>query len=442
MCSVATAAWVASYPDTLLNELAYKTMLFTGISTIFFNINPLIKIDGYYALSSILEISELREESFRYIGAFLQKKVLRLPVELPAVSRRKRRIYWIYGTLALAWMGTIMAFIAGLLNNFYSKYFGDVAVVLLLLTLYHFFRKRVRLVTRTARAFYLDKKELLMSRRSRIPLLIAAAVLLLLLFVPWTRRRVSTEALLEPQTQVRLEAPEDAVVLEVLAREGEAVRAGQPIFRLGSPAAEAEGAELAARRDLLEKQASGARESGAPEEVFGSESRKSSVEVAITSDRARRKRLLVLSPVAGRLLTPRLDDLKGRFVPEGALLAEVGDCRTMTAELAVSERLLDDLERGAPVSVMLRSDRHSILRGKISSISSATLDQPRTAGERVEPAAPSDRPDRFVALTVFENPDGTLLPGMIGQAKIYGKRASFAARAWRVLSRWLQMVIW
>ena len=43
--------WVVSYPDTLLHEFAYKTMLFTGVSTVFFNINPLIKIDGYYALS-------------------------------------------------------------------------------------------------------------------------------------------------------------------------------------------------------------------------------------------------------------------------------------------------------------------------------------------------------------------------------------------------------
>ena len=60
-----------SYPDTLLHEIAFKTMLFTGVSTVFFNINPLIKIDGYYALSSVLEIPELREESFRYIGALV-----------------------------------------------------------------------------------------------------------------------------------------------------------------------------------------------------------------------------------------------------------------------------------------------------------------------------------------------------------------------------------
>ncbi len=65
LCTIATALWVATYPDTLLHELAYKTMLFTGVSTVFFNINPLVKIDGYYALCSLIEIPELREESFR-----------------------------------------------------------------------------------------------------------------------------------------------------------------------------------------------------------------------------------------------------------------------------------------------------------------------------------------------------------------------------------------
>ncbi|HYB53427.1 MAG TPA: hypothetical protein VEG84_06150, partial [Thermoanaerobaculia bacterium] len=59
MCIAATLAWVVSYPDSFLHDFAYKTMLFTGVSTVFFNINPLIKIDGYYALTSFLEIPEL-----------------------------------------------------------------------------------------------------------------------------------------------------------------------------------------------------------------------------------------------------------------------------------------------------------------------------------------------------------------------------------------------
>ena len=184
-------------------------MLFTGVSTIFFNINPLVKIDGYYALCSLIEIPELREESFRWLGALFQRHVLRLNVEVPVVSRRKRRIFLIYGPLALGYIGFIMAFIAKLLDNFYSKVVPELAVVLLLVTLYFFFRKRVRLVVRISRLFYLDKKELVMSPRARLPLLAAAAGLVLLLVVPWCRRTIRMDAVLEPAASVKVETPED-----------------------------------------------------------------------------------------------------------------------------------------------------------------------------------------------------------------------------------------
>ncbi|MGH9317372.1 MAG: HlyD family efflux transporter periplasmic adaptor subunit [Thermoanaerobaculia bacterium] len=442
MCSLATALWVASYPDTFLNAFAYKTMLFTGVSTVFFNINPLIKIDGYYALTSLLEISELREESFRYLGAFFQHHILRLPVEVPAATRRKKRIYWIYGTLALAYIGVIMAFIGGLFYNFYEKYFPNLAIVLLLVTLYRLFRKRVRLAVRTGRLFYLDKKELLMSPRSRPVAVAVAALLALALLVPWTRRTTSAEAILKPARTVRLEAPEDAVVVGVLAHEGDSVRAGQPVLRLASPAAQAEGLELAVERDRLEKEASRGRQRGNASEVFQSEQHQSSVRVALEGDEQRRKRLAVASPIAGRVLTARLEDLAGRYVTTGTLLAEIGDCRTLIAELPVSERLLDDVAIEAPVSALARSRLLSPIKGTVEKVSPATLGQPATARAGQDPGIPPERPDRFIARAAFENSDGALLPGTAVRAKIYSRRVSYASRAWRVLRRWIQTVVW
>ena len=441
LCSVATVVWVVTYPDTLLNELAFKTMLFTGVSTVFFNVNPLIKIDGYYALSSLVEIPELREESIRYIGAVFQKKVLHLPVEVPEVSRRKRRIYWIYGTLALAWVGVLMRFIGGLFFNLYHHFFPNWAVILLVLTMYRLFRKRVRLVTRTARLFYLDKKELLMSPRVRNGLLAAAAVLLLLLVLPWSRRTLRAPATLKPLTTVRLEAPEDAVVAESLVEMGDRVEAGQPLFRLVSPAADEETARLSVERARLHGEAGRAREDAQADKVYQVERQSGSVEAALESGQAREERLTVRSPIAGRVLTPYLRDLAGRSVPAGTLLAEVGQIDRLRAELPVTERLLDDLEPEAPVSALFRG-RLSPARGNVVSISPATLDVPATSRNGAEPAAPRERPEQFVALTVFENPDGSLIPGMVGRAKIYGRRASYAARTWRVLKRWVQSVAW
>jgi putative peptide zinc metalloprotease protein len=442
LCSAATALWIASYPDTLLHELAYKTMLFTGASTVFFNINPLIKIDGYYALTSLLEIPELREESLRYLGAWLQRHVFRLNVDVPEASRRKRRIYWLYGTLALAWLGVVMSFIAGLFYNFYTKFFPNLAILLLFVTLYQLFRKRVRLLTRTIKLLYLDKKDLLMSPRSRRTLLALAGALPLLLFVPWTHRKIGAPLLLRPLTEVRLEAPEDSVVAEVLVREGDSVRPGQPVLRLESLKLNASALELAAVRRRFEKATRGAREAGQPSVVFRSERREDSVDAAIRRESVRRGRLVVASPIAGRILTPRLEDLEGRYVRAGTELAQVGNCRMMRAELPVSERLFDDLQPNAPVAAMLPGRPLSTVRGRVASISPATLDHPRTATFEGHPAAPTAYPERFVALAVFDNPDGSLLPGMIGKAKIVARRASLVSRTWRVLWRWFRTTAW
>ena len=439
--SVATLCWLVSYPDTFLHEFAFKTMLYTGVSTVFLNINPLIKIDGYYALTTLVGIPDLREESFRHIGTSFQKYVLRLPVEVPEASRRKRRIYWVYGLLALAWVGVIMRFIGGLFYNLYNHYFPNWAVVLLLVTLYFLFRKRIRLFTRTVHLLYLDKKELIMSPRFRRPLIVAAAVVALVLFVPWSRRTLRVPATLRPLTTLRLEAPEDAVVVRVLAQEGERVEANQPVFQLASPANAEERIRLASERERLRGGAARGLEKADADAVFEFESRGASVEAAVRSVQARQERLAVRSLAPGRILTARLRDLEGRSVLKGTLLAEVGEDRKLAAELSVSERLFDDLEPKASVTALFRGHPRPV-EGTVVSVAPAARALPATASSEGDPAAPRLTPEQFVALTVFDNSDGSLVAGMTGVAKIHGQRASYAARVWRVLKRWAQSTLW
>ncbi len=439
LCTIATALWVASYPDTLLHDLAYKTMLFTGVSTVFFNINPLVKIDGYYALCSLLEIPELREETFHWLGALFQRQVLRLNVEVPVVSRRKKRIFLIYGPLALAYIGFIMVFIAKLLDNFYSRVVPELAVVLLLVTLYFFFRKRVRLVVRISRLFYLDKKELVMSPRARLPFLAATAGLVLLLGVPWGRRSIRMDAVLEPAASVKVEAPEDGVVREVLAREGDILRAGQPLFRIESPGVAADFASLSARRTGAADATGRSFRSGDAGEVYRAERKEGAAAAGLALDAARTARLVVPSPIDGRLLTARAEDLVSRWVTAGAVLGTVGDTRQMTAAFPVSERLLTDLAVGAPVSVQLRGRPFRILRGTIVSIAPASQPAPSDTPPALRP---SETPGRIVAVARFENPDGSLKPGLEGLAKIRGPRTSPLGEGFRILSRWFRAIAW
>jgi putative peptide zinc metalloprotease protein len=441
ICSAATITWLLAYPDTVLHDLAYKTMLFTGISTIFFNINPLVKIDGYYALTSVLEIPELREESFRYLGTLFQRQVLRLNVEVPLVARRKRRIYWIYGALALAYIGSIMTFIGRLFFNFYSHYFPNAAVVLLIVTLYFIFRKRVRLFLRISRLFILDKKELLMSRRMRKPLIAVAAAVLLFIALPWPRRMIRADAVLRPATTVQLQAPADGIIRTVRVAEGDRVRQRDVVVALSNPQIESRVASLTSERGMFAGEARTYRQAAAPAELFAAEWRESAAARSLSKEDTAHQNLEVRSPIPGVILTRDLQDARGRFVRAGSVIAEVGDCRTMRAELQVSERLLGDLFLGAPVSLQLRAQPWRTIRGAIVSIAPSTSASSQVA-VRNQGLRPADEPEKFVAVAIFDNPDGILAPEMMGNAKIYGRRSSYVVQVWRGARRWVQSMFW
>jgi multidrug efflux pump subunit AcrA (membrane-fusion protein) len=176
--------------------------------------------------------------------------------------------------------------------------------------------------------------------------------------------------------------------------------------------------------------------------AYQSRSRASAAQTALQTTEYRQGSLLVKSPIAGRVLSPRMEDLQGRSIPAGFSVARIGDCRRMVAEAEVSERLLEYLKKGSPVTALVRTRPMKPATGSIASISPATIEQPATPAAGKDPRLPSLQPDRFVALVVFENPDGTLLPGAQATLKIRSARASYAARSFDVVWRWARTIVW
>ena len=65
--ALATLFWRVTDPATLLNYLALVVATTLGIKSLF-NLNPLIKLDGYYLLSDYLDVPNLRRNAFRHIS--------------------------------------------------------------------------------------------------------------------------------------------------------------------------------------------------------------------------------------------------------------------------------------------------------------------------------------------------------------------------------------
>src|SRR5207248_1563265 len=85
VAAICAFVWKYSNPDTLVHALAYNTMFIASVSTLLFNANPLLRYDGYYILSDLLEIPNLRQKSMEYSLGLIKRHVFRVksPIPLP-----------------------------------------------------------------------------------------------------------------------------------------------------------------------------------------------------------------------------------------------------------------------------------------------------------------------------------------------------------------------
>ncbi len=62
VAALATLVWAHTGPGTL-HGVAYNIMLIASVSTLIFNLNPLLRFDGYYILSDLVEIPNLNQRA-------------------------------------------------------------------------------------------------------------------------------------------------------------------------------------------------------------------------------------------------------------------------------------------------------------------------------------------------------------------------------------------
>src|SRR5215208_6210020 len=120
---LAAIVWRIAEPGTWLGVGALAIVLTSAVRQ-FFNLNPLIKLDGYYLLSDALEVPNLRGRAFEYLTARFKRA---LGLSAPPVgdpSPRERRIFIAYGLLAMTfsyWLLTSFALhVAGSLTRHYQ----------------------------------------------------------------------------------------------------------------------------------------------------------------------------------------------------------------------------------------------------------------------------------------------------------------------------------
>ena len=118
IAAVAAIVWSMTPDKSPVHALAYNAMVIGSVTTLLFNGNPLLRYDGYYMLSDLLEIPNLAQRSKDYVYYLVKKYVCGVKnPRNPAHSVGEKIWFIFYGIASTIYLTivvvAILFFIAG-----------------------------------------------------------------------------------------------------------------------------------------------------------------------------------------------------------------------------------------------------------------------------------------------------------------------------------------
>ena len=187
---------------------------------------------------------------------------------------------------------------------------------------------------------------------------------------------------------------------------------------------ERDGAERVLRiaQEKLETVQAGARE----EEIDAAKAEVARLEAQLAHHRELLELHVIRAPIAGRVVTPHIQERAGQYVEPGDLIAVVEDTSRLRAEVLVPETSAGQIAPGMPVKVRLWGLDGQLMTGRVTAVASVAADYATLAvapvrsdrEARLEESLESAE-DRYVGVLVELDsiPDG-VLSQMTGTARI------------------------
>ena len=358
IASLALMLWLNIEPG-LIRTILFNVIFIAGVSTILFNINPLLRFDGYYILADLIEIVNLRSRSTRYLAYLLEKNLLgnKEAASMPATPG-ERRWFVFYSIASFIYrifiLTAIIMFIA-------SKFFFiGVALAIWaviawgLLPIY----KVIRYIVSSPRLYKVRTRAVCTSAG------IALATLLLMFVIPLPMHSRADGVIWVPE-QAIIRAGSDGFIVDILAEPGSAVKSGDPLLRIHDELTEtellvhtAELAEARARHDeiwLLDR----VRAEVLKKEILHREDK-------LERTREKLSENIIRSEAEGVFIIPQPQDLPGRYIRKGTPLAHVLNLETLTARVVIFQDKIDLVRQNTlGVEVCLAENLSAILDASI-----------------------------------------------------------------------------
>ena len=122
MAAVCTFIWWFTHP-CWLHYFCLNLMFISSFSTIVFNLNPLLRYDGYYMLSDLLEIPNLSQKSKSAFLSTLRVNLLGMePINQRQLPQRNIEVFAIYSVLSFVYRWVVMIAIFWFLTQVFEPF--------------------------------------------------------------------------------------------------------------------------------------------------------------------------------------------------------------------------------------------------------------------------------------------------------------------------------
>jgi putative peptide zinc metalloprotease protein len=354
--SLAAIVWWAAEPGTFVSLVALSAVLIGGVTTVVMNANPLIPLDGYFALSDYLEVPNLRQRAFAHLGWLVKTRVFRLDVPMPPADEREQRIFVIYGVLAVWYITSIMLMVAGVAYGWLDRALGIAGGVLLVVAAWLLSSGAIRSAVQTVVAGWRELRARAAARRLRDRALAVAGALVLIGALVPRPITVTGRFTLAPALSVPLTAPDSGLVSRVYVREGTVVAPGMPLLEVRDLDLEREALATGRRADSLAARETSARAAGAAAEVARIAAERAAEQARLDGMTTLRQALTLRALAAGVVMTHRPEELTGRWVGLGEHLMDLGQPDSLEVRIALEGAGATRVRPGQPARLVFYSD--------------------------------------------------------------------------------------
>ncbi len=334
----------------LIQDIGFNIFILGGISSLFFNGNPLLKYDGYYILADALGIPNLYQRSGHYWRYWFQRYLFGLKdVSSPASAPGETFWFVTYSISSTLYRFAVLWFIFVVVTGKFFILGVILATWLLSLQVFLPIYKSLR--------FIISSPNLRQTRGRAIFFSTALVSLLILVigFLPVPSYTLAEGVVWQPD-EALLKAQQEGFAGSLEVENNQSVKAGTLVLRLHDPFLQAEAKIARAKVEELRSQYRAKRvtdivEAGIVKEAISV----ANSELIHILDKI--SSMSVTAFKSGKILLPEADDLPGRFIRQGELLGYILGNEPLTIRMAVSQDNIGQLrQRIEGISIKLASD--------------------------------------------------------------------------------------